>query len=359
LSVNSGTGVLSGTPAAAGSFSLTLQARDAAGRSATKSFTVTVAPAALQILSDTERWTGTVLAPFTATISANGGTSPYTWSANGLPQGLSINSATGQIFGTPGAPGTFPFTVRVTDANRASATQLFQVVVTVPDLPFIWAPDVPHGSGPAEQHPIRVQLESPYSLPLSGQLLLSFSPDAGPGDHTIQFSTGGRMAEFTIPQGSTLAEFQAGELALQTGTVAGTLLLSARFTSSGAEITPTPVPVHSIRIDRAAPVITNARFSRTGNSVQIQVTGYCTSREVTQAVVRFSSSTGNSIANPEVTISVEEMFSNRFADPAASEFGSQFTWMQEFTVQGDVSAVTPVSVTLSNRAGSGTGDIRP
>jgi hypothetical protein len=68
---------------------------------------------------------------------------------------------------------------------------------------------------------------------------------------------------------------------------------------------------------------------------------------------------GNSIANPEVTIPVEELFIQRFTDPASAEFGSQFTWTQEFTVQGDVTSVTPIAVTLTNRAGAVTADVRP
>ncbi len=53
-----------------------------------------------------------------ANVSATGGTAPYTWSifAGNLPTGMTLNSGTGLISGTPSAFGTFNFTVRVTDS---------------------------------------------------------------------------------------------------------------------------------------------------------------------------------------------------------------------------------------------------
>jgi hypothetical protein len=54
--------------------------------------------------------------------SASGGTPPYTWSATGLPAGLSINSSTGQITGTPSTAGTSSVTVTATGGGSGSAT---------------------------------------------------------------------------------------------------------------------------------------------------------------------------------------------------------------------------------------------
>jgi hypothetical protein len=46
--------------------------------------------------------------------SATGGTTPYTWSATGLPAGLSINSTTGQVTGTPTTAATYSTTITAT-----------------------------------------------------------------------------------------------------------------------------------------------------------------------------------------------------------------------------------------------------
>jgi hypothetical protein len=67
--------------------------------------------------------------PYSATLSATGGTTPYTWSATGLPPGLSLNAATGTIAGTPAARGTYPVTVTVRTANNLTASQALSLTV--------------------------------------------------------------------------------------------------------------------------------------------------------------------------------------------------------------------------------------
>jgi Zn-dependent metalloprotease len=67
--------------------------------------------------------TGTVGTAITAfTVTASGGTSPYSFSATGLPPGVSINATSGQVSGTPTAGGTFSPTVNVTDSSSPAKT---------------------------------------------------------------------------------------------------------------------------------------------------------------------------------------------------------------------------------------------
>jgi hypothetical protein len=64
----------------------------------------------------------TVGQPYTApAITASGGVPPYSWTATGLPPGMTINSTTGIISGTPTTAGNYNATVTVTDAASGTA----------------------------------------------------------------------------------------------------------------------------------------------------------------------------------------------------------------------------------------------
>ena len=121
LSLNSTTGVISGTPTTtAGDFTFTIKVEDSSTvkKSATKSFTVNIAPDGVLQITNTSLSDGTVEAVYEATVKAVGGTGTYTWSlASGtLPTGLSLTATTGVITGTPTAKGDFSFAVKVTDS---------------------------------------------------------------------------------------------------------------------------------------------------------------------------------------------------------------------------------------------------
>ncbi|WBQ03070.1 M4 family metallopeptidase [Kribbella sp. CA-293567] len=66
----------------------------------------------------------------TLQLAAAGGTTPYSWSATGLPAGLTVNASTGLISGTPTAAATSTVTATVTDAAGKTAGVSFSWVVS-------------------------------------------------------------------------------------------------------------------------------------------------------------------------------------------------------------------------------------
>ena len=70
---------------------------------------------------------GTAITPFT--LTATGGTAPYTWSATGLPGGVTIGSSTGTVSGTPTASGTFNVTATATASAGGSGSTSFTITV--------------------------------------------------------------------------------------------------------------------------------------------------------------------------------------------------------------------------------------
>ncbi|MDX6264458.1 MAG: hypothetical protein QOH84_6146 [Kribbellaceae bacterium] len=71
---------------------------------------------------------GTAIASFT--LSATGGTAPYTWTASGLPGGVTIGSSTGTVSGTPTAAGTFNVTATATASAGGSGSTSFTFTIT-------------------------------------------------------------------------------------------------------------------------------------------------------------------------------------------------------------------------------------
>ncbi|HET9132566.1 MAG TPA: Ig domain-containing protein [Terriglobia bacterium] len=103
--------------------------RDANGLTASRFLKITISSNAVTI-STMSLPNGTQQTAYSATRTATGGTPPYSWTiaSGGLPTGLSLNSSSGVISGTPQSAGTSDFTVRVTDSSSQSATKPLSIV---------------------------------------------------------------------------------------------------------------------------------------------------------------------------------------------------------------------------------------
>jgi hypothetical protein len=135
LNLNSSTGVISGTPAGAGTWNLTVQVTDSehSAATATQPLSITISAAVSLNIATTSLPNGTTGSAYTAALYAIGGVYPYSWSisSGSLPPGLLLNSSTGVISGTPMVPGTANFTVQVSDAENppVSGTASFSVTI--------------------------------------------------------------------------------------------------------------------------------------------------------------------------------------------------------------------------------------
>lgn len=69
---------------------------------------------------------------YSKTITASDGTAPYTYAivSGSLPTGLTLNTSTGQISGTPTTAGTFSFTIGATDTNANTGSRGYSVVIS-------------------------------------------------------------------------------------------------------------------------------------------------------------------------------------------------------------------------------------
>jgi hypothetical protein len=123
LSINSTTGAITGTPTtatptpAAVTITVTDSTSPTHQTASTTGLTINITSGLT--ISNTALPNGVVGTPYTASETGNGGTAPLTYTATGLPGGLSINATTGAISGTPttATAGAVPVTITVTDST--------------------------------------------------------------------------------------------------------------------------------------------------------------------------------------------------------------------------------------------------
>jgi hypothetical protein len=340
-------GTISGTLPAPGSFTIVVTVTDAAGDQAKQGFTLTFALTPLTIAP-------TALPPaitgraYSTTLTAAGGAGSYQWTASGLPTGLTM-SAGGTISGTATAPGVSVVVVTVTDAAGTVAVETLTLTVVLPLTPALIFSSLPATLNAGTQSGVQVGLASAYPLPVTVTLTLVFTPDSGADDPSVQFSTGGRSTAIQIPAGVTTL---VGNAALQTGTVTGTIVITAQLSAAGQDITPSPAPQETARIEPAAPVITSVTAVSNSSGFTVTVIGFATSRQVTQANFQFAAAPGASLQTASLAIPVTSLFSAWYASAAAALFGSQFSFVQPFTVTGSAQSIASVTVTLTNAQGT-------
>lgn len=160
-------------------------------------------PANVLTITSTNTKSGSVGVALTHNLTGSGGTSPYTWSTNTLPAGLSLSGST--ISGTPTTAGTTSVTVTITDSNSVTTTQTLTITISA-NSPTITSANTASGTnGTAFSH--------------------SLTGSGGTGPYT--WSAG------TLPSGLTLS----GSTISGTPTVDGTFTVTITITDSASGTT--------------------------------------------------------------------------------------------------------------------------
>lgn len=146
--------ILYGSIKESGTFSFISRVTDSLGNSCSQNHTITVYPK-LEITNTCPLPNGTTGTAYSANLTASGGKYAYTWSLvapnNVLPPGLTLNSTTGIISGTPTTAGNFTFTYKVSDTCSQNATN--NCTITIANAPCTLAisvtstnPTTPNGT---------------------------------------------------------------------------------------------------------------------------------------------------------------------------------------------------------------------
>ncbi|MGB6884663.1 MAG: putative Ig domain-containing protein, partial [Candidatus Acidiferrum sp.] len=132
----SASGLVSGEATTPGSSTFTIQAADSASpqNTASQAYTINVSVTPLTEQTVMPAPDGVVGQGYVATpLTVTGGTTPYTWTATGLPPGLAISPSSGQIAGTPTTanPNGSSVTVTATDAATPPESVPFTTTIRV------------------------------------------------------------------------------------------------------------------------------------------------------------------------------------------------------------------------------------
>ena len=156
LSLNAGTGAISGTPLGpntTSNFTVTVTDSSNPKQTGSKALSITINLPPAPVISPTTLPNGNVGSPYSQTLSVNGGLGPYTWSVSvgTLPAGLAFTASntTAKISGTPTtAQSNVAFTIQVTDSSvpPQAGTQSYTVTINPPAPLSITTAALPNGA---------------------------------------------------------------------------------------------------------------------------------------------------------------------------------------------------------------------
>ena len=275
----------------------------------------------------------------------------------------------------PALPATLPgsgslkFTVRFAPLTTGFATASLRIntdsvsltgngdaAVPLPDYTL----QGPATVQPLDQPAVGLTLASPYPLNLVGTLTIT--TDASVTDPAVQFASGGRVANFTIPAGTTQAIFANGtpSLRFQAGTTAGTITLTPAFaTESSLTLVPATLRTLQATMAASAPQVSAATLvSRTTTGFTLQALAITNTRTLTKADVTFKARAGFSLAQNAFSFDLSEPAASWFSSQLSASFGGQFVVQLPFTLttgntsEDATAAIESVTMTLNNEKGA-------
>lgn len=290
LTVNPSTGVLSGVPATAGSFAFPVTVSDAAGFSATQTFTLNVTPpfggTSSLSFAISSFPNATFGVPYSQAVSVTGGcVNPFSGPpqisvvSGSLPNGLSLQTLGSGAFGVGGTPalaGTYTFTLRAT-ACGDSVTRDFTITVGVAGSVSV-AP-----TALTFDHVTGVTSVSEQTIAVSGA-----SPDAsGTPFNVVAAAFNGSWLSVSQNSGVTPATIRvtANSAGLPAGTYDGSVTIGAPGNIAGTQVVRVTLRVSAPALATASPSILSFVYS--GGAIPLVQTLSISS--TTGAAVNFTS----------------------------------------------------------------------
>jgi hypothetical protein len=371
LSLSSTTGArvtLAGTPERPGQYGFRVQVTGVEG-SNTATFQCTISVNSLPLQITGSGCPATPLTRTTAvsvTATGSGGRAPYSWTLTG-PTWLSLSAGEGSstnISGVPPASGSFNFSVAMYDSissSPVSYTCPFTVAPLV--VPTAQIAGLTAQANAAQTDLLELRLSAALPVATRARIVLTFTPDVAltgvTDNQLVQFSPAATPADrraitIDIPAGTQTVPLG---VRVTLSNVAGTVRVQLQSIIEGTQelLTSAPAPAEW-PLRRQAPVV--SRVSFTGSEVLIE--GYSNSLDMQSITLTFAAAqdveieggTTFSFADP-----VRTLFADRYrarvtngvlTDAAGSTFQIRFP----VSIEGEATALTSVSISVTNAAGT-------
>ena len=196
-----------------------------------------------------------------------------------------------------------------------------------------------------QQARVSIQFSAPATVDETGELTLGLTPDpsiTNPDSAVLFTASGLQSIKFTIKEGETVARFGEQTAAVfQTGTTAGTLLLTAKVQSHQEEL--------RLNIAPARVGLSSVAARRTVRGIEASITGFDNARTSSSISFRFLDAAGNSLTPSPIASEVVQPFREYFA---ASDAGGAFLLKAAFVITGDASVIRAVDIEMANSAGT-------
>ena len=327
--------------------------------------------------------TGVVNVAYSAALTASGGTAPYAWSITGgtLPTGLTLDSSSGAILGTPLAAGLFSFTVQVADGSQPvqTATQFLSVTISSPPAVLTIWPDtavpVRVDGGSTRAAELGVKFSSDVAGSVTGIRFYKASANTGTHVGNLWTSTGIRLATATFT-GETASGWQQVDFAAPVAISANTMYVASYHVNSGhfsADANAFSIagvdnpPLHALPDSVAGGNgVYRTRYSSSFPNTSGNGTNYWVDVVFKPAAVATLTSIAVTPANPTIVAGGTRQFTatGTYLDGSTQNVTSQAAWSSSKTTVATVSASglatavlagsTTISATLAGVTGSTT-----